>query len=67
MAEFIGVKSYKAKGRRLTNYMVDDVHEIEPVVKKESGSDITMKDEEEGHENPLPPVRDDPAQMKLEL
>ncbi len=67
VAEFIGVKSYKAKGRRLTNYMVDDVHEIEPVVKKESGSDITMKDEEEGHENPLPPVRDDPAQMKLEL
>jgi len=67
VAEFIGVKSYKAKGRRMTNYMVDNVHEIEPVVKKESGSDITLKDEEEERENHQSPLHDDPAQMKLEL
>ncbi len=67
VAEFIGVKSYKAKGRRMTNYVVDDVHEIEPVVKKESTADIVMEDEEEEKENPPSPIRDDPAQMKLEL
>jgi topoisomerase-4 subunit A len=67
VAEFIGVKSYKAKGRRMTNYMVDDVHEIEPVVRKESGADILMTDEDDDEEIPPSPVRDDPAQMKLEL
>ena len=36
VAEFIGVKSYKAKGKRMTNYMVENIQEIEPVVKKES-------------------------------
>ena len=34
VAEFIGVKSYKAKGKRLTSFMVDNIQEIEPVVKK---------------------------------
>jgi len=67
VAEFIGVKSYKAKGRRMTNYMVDDVHEIEPVVRKESGADILMTDEDDDEEIPPSPLRDDPAQMKLEL
>ncbi|MGE5418940.1 MAG: DNA gyrase/topoisomerase IV subunit A, partial [Chloroflexota bacterium] len=36
VAEFIGVKSYKAKGKRLTEYTVNNIQEIEPVVKKES-------------------------------
>ena len=36
VAEFIGVKSHKAKGKRLTSFMVDNIQEIEPVVKKES-------------------------------
>ncbi|MBS1231554.1 MAG: topoisomerase, partial [Bacteroidetes bacterium] len=67
VAEFIGVKSYKAKGKRLSNYMVDNIHEIEPVLKKESSPDNVIPDEEEDEENPSPPVRDDPAQMKLEL
>ena len=67
VAEFIGVKSYKAKGRRMTNYMVDVVHEIEPVVRKESGADILMTDEDDDEEILPSPLRDDPAQMKLEL
>ncbi len=67
VAEFIGVKSYKAKGRRMTNYMVDNVHEIEPVVKKESSADIEVDEEEDDKEITPSPVRDDPAQMKLEL
>ncbi|WP_430974349.1 DNA gyrase/topoisomerase IV subunit A [Sunxiuqinia rutila] len=35
VAEFIGVKSYKARGKRLTNYEVENITEIEPVVKDE--------------------------------
>ncbi|MFV0377415.1 MAG: DNA gyrase/topoisomerase IV subunit A [Mangrovibacterium sp.] len=35
VAEFISVKSYKARGKRLTNYEVENITEIEPVVKDE--------------------------------
>lgn len=64
VAEFIGVKSYKAKGKRLTSYVVENIQEIEPVVKKE----ITVIREEAIEEEPKPQeVRNDPAQMKLEL
>ena len=35
VAEFIGIKGFKAKGKRLTNYHVDNIKELEPVVKKE--------------------------------
>ncbi len=65
VAEFIGVKSYKAKGKRLTSYMVDNIQEIEPVVKKEAMPSVIPKDEEETPPQPGP--GDDPAQMKLEL
>lgn len=64
VAEFIGVKSYKAKGKRLTNYMVDDISEIEPVVKHET----TLPGEAPDEDAPQPPsVHIDSAQMKLEL
>jgi topoisomerase IV subunit A len=68
VSEFIGIKSYKAKGKRLTSFMVDNILEIEPVVRKESASereegDEDVQDEEPGH----PDVHTDPAQMKLEL
>ena len=61
--EFIGVKSYKAKGKRLTNYVVDNIHEVEPVVKKEN---VSREDKEDIVET-RKQLRDDPAQMKLEL
>jgi len=64
VAEFIGVKSYKAKGKRMTSYMVDNIMEIEPVVKKET---VIATDEKPVDEPVHPPVHDDPAQMKLEL
>ncbi|MFW6309688.1 MAG: DNA gyrase/topoisomerase IV subunit A [Prolixibacteraceae bacterium] len=35
VAEFIGVKSWKAKGKRLSNYNIENVKELEPVVKDE--------------------------------
>ena len=47
VAEFIGVKSYKAKGKRLTSYMVDNIQEIEPVVKKEAALPVKEEPEEE--------------------
>jgi len=61
--EFIGVKSYKAKGKRLTNYVVDNIHEVEPVVKKEN---VSREDKEDIVET-RKQLRDDPAQMTLEL
>ena len=35
VAEFIAVKSYKAKGKRLSSYEVKDIHELEPIIKDE--------------------------------
>ena len=64
VAEFIGVKSYKAKGKRLTSYMVDNIHEIEPKVKKEAAPERSEPAEEEP---PAQGIHSDPAQMKLEL
>ncbi len=66
VAEFIGVKSYKAKGRRLTSFMVDNIQEIEPVVIKESQPPVE-DEQEENEEQPRNDKPSDPAQMKLEL
>lgn len=48
--EFIGVKSYKAKGKRLTTFEVETINELEPIhfapVKEETSN------ENEGGENP---------------
>jgi topoisomerase-4 subunit A len=64
VADFIGVKSYKAKGKRLTSYMVENIQEIEPVVKKEAAP---IKPETIEEEPSAPGIHSDPAQMKLEL
>ena len=74
VAEFIAVKGYKAKGKRLTNYTVENIMELEPVVRKES-QPLPQPAEEPEMPEPLSepdimvkPVKgDDPAQMKLEL
>ncbi len=67
MAEFIGVKSYKAKGKRMTNYIVENIQEIEPIVKKESAIPSDENTDDEALPPPPPLIHDDPAQMKLEL
>jgi topoisomerase-4 subunit A len=67
VAEFIGVKSYKAKGKRMTNYMVENIQEIEPIVKKESASPSDGDPDNESLPPPPPVIHNDPAQMKLEL
>jgi topoisomerase IV subunit A len=33
VAEFIGIKSWKAKGKRITNFYVENIKELEPVIK----------------------------------
>ncbi|MCD4770034.1 MAG: DNA gyrase/topoisomerase IV subunit A, partial [Bacteroidales bacterium] len=66
VAEFIGVKSFKAKGKRLTNYSVENIKEIEPVViretKPQADTNNNNQDENAGN-NSIP--ADDPAQMSL--
>jgi topoisomerase-4 subunit A len=64
VSDFIGVKSFKAKGKRLTSFMVENIQEIEPVIIKEVE---IHKEEVSDDEPPSPPVHEDPAQMKLEL
>jgi topoisomerase-4 subunit A len=64
VAEFIGVKSFKAKGKRLTSFMVDNIREIEPIIKKESE---TPEPEVTEEIQPPPFTHEDPSQMKLEL
>ncbi|HUS85948.1 MAG TPA: DNA gyrase/topoisomerase IV subunit A [Bacteroidales bacterium] len=66
VAEFINIKSYKAKGKRLTNYSVENILEIEPVIKKESEKPAVEEtgEQEAGKKKEL---KNDPAQMKLEL
>ena len=45
--EFVAVKSYKAKGKRLTTYAIDSVTELEPLEDPEIGEEF----EEESDEN----------------
>lgn len=48
--EFIGVKSWKAKGKRLSNYEVGNIKEIEPVIKDEDDNPETGSEPEEDTE-----------------
>jgi len=68
VAEFIGIKSYKAKGKRLTNYHVENIKELEPVVKKE-GVTTEEADEEKGmnKDDILLEFDDESGQMRLDL
>jgi len=47
VAEFIGVKSWKAKGKRLSNYEVGNIKELEPVMKDEDDKPESETQEEE--------------------
>ncbi len=47
VAEFIGVKSFKAKGKRLTTYSVEIIKELEPVVKDEDDKEEILDDEDQ--------------------
>jgi topoisomerase-4 subunit A len=58
VADFIGVKSFKAKGKRLSNYEVKIVTEIEPLIRIDKNPVP-----EESDENA--PIEEDPSQMSL--
>jgi topoisomerase-4 subunit A len=68
--EFIGVKSYKAKGKRISNYEVKEVEELEPTRFPEPEPQETMKVEIEDENGDTPvsdaDLRDEiTGQMKL--
>ncbi|MGM0667116.1 MAG: DNA gyrase/topoisomerase IV subunit A [Bacteroidota bacterium] len=67
VAEFIGIKSYKAKGKRLTNYSVENIKEIEPVVRKESEQRQEVEEEDDERQSPDSKESGNNSQMKLEL
>jgi topoisomerase-4 subunit A len=46
VAEFIGIKSYKARGKRLSNYEVKVVEELEPLEVKKPGSPEAARESE---------------------
>ena len=56
--EFIGVKSYKARGKRLTTYEIDEIIELEPT-KFPPPPEVVEEPEEEEPEN------SSPEQLKL--
>ncbi|MDR0871842.1 MAG: DNA gyrase/topoisomerase IV subunit A [Prevotellaceae bacterium] len=65
--EFISVKSYKAKGKRISTWQVGDIEELEPLrlpeVPEEEETEEVLPEEEE-NENALPDV-DSGTQMSL--
>ena len=73
VAEFIGVKSSKAKGKRLSNYNIDNIKELEPEIKDEDEKpeNIEADDEKDINYDDIPfeikrpDKEDDPNQMSL--
>jgi topoisomerase IV subunit A len=47
LSEFIGVKSYKAKGKRLTDYLVDLITPLEPIAVEEPEIPAVPEEQEE--------------------
>jgi topoisomerase IV subunit A len=76
VAEFIGIKSWKAKGKRLSNYNIDNIKELSPVIKDEHDKPAEEENKEENSEEnyddipfeikrPRRKDKDDPNQMSL--
>lgn len=70
IADFIGIKSYKAKGKRISNYEVKNIQELEPVVQDEdeteAGEPVTDGMDDVPFEIDRPVGEEDDAnQMKL--
>jgi len=47
VAEFIGIKSYKARGKRLTKYQVELIQELEPINQPLADNEITEEEQED--------------------
>ena len=49
--QFIGVKGYKAKGKRLSTWQIESIEELEPVRWPEEPEEIENDDDDNGEEN----------------
>jgi topoisomerase-4 subunit A len=58
--EFIAVKSFKAKGKRITNFDVDHITELEPKISPEDETEDAELETEVPNESPDQTVEDDP-------
>ena len=56
--EFIAVKGYKAKGKRLTTYTLDTVNELEPTKRPTEDAEATVVEDEIVEEENLDPDKD---------
>jgi topoisomerase-4 subunit A len=65
LAEFIGIKSYKAKGKRLTRYEVESITELKQVVEEQS--DIQTNEHGGADDKQLPESENDSGQMTFEF
>ena len=61
-SDFVGVKSFKAKGKRLTTYTVGQITELEPTRMPESEPEEPEKEEDGMEEDES---QEDDGQMKL--
>lgn len=61
--EFVGVKSFKAKGKRLTTFAVDKIEELEPIIREEEPDVSSEVDDVENNDADTP--NEDDGQMKL--
>lgn len=60
VAEFINIKGYKAKGKRLTTYQIHKIMELEPIIKDEPKPEEPEEDEEDSDEG-----EEDNSQMSI--
>lgn len=61
--EFVGVKSFKAKGKRLTTFAIDKIEELEPIVREEP--EVQTEEVDEAVNDSEEMVNEDDGQMKL--
>ncbi|WP_319479414.1 DNA gyrase/topoisomerase IV subunit A [uncultured Draconibacterium sp.] len=67
VAEFIGVKSWKAKGKRLSNYEVNNIKEIEPVIKDDYDHHEEEGEEPEKEQDSKAEKKDDADDIPFEV
>jgi topoisomerase IV subunit A len=63
VAEFIGIKSYRARGKRLTKYQVEMIQELEPLIQTEKVIEPEIIEEKEDA-SPEPIVSSDDEKKK---
>ena len=61
--EFVGVKSFKAKGKRLTTFAIVKIEELEPIVREEP--EVQTEEVDEAVNDSEEMVNEDDGQMKL--